>query len=172
MVYTVEAPHRKEINKSIIFLAGPIQGADNWQKDAIEILKNKIDDIIIANPRNQYLDEKFDYNKQVDWETEFLNKAGENGVILFWLANEKKHNCKRAYAQTTRFELAEWKTKHQFNKEIQIVLGIDNNFSNSRYIRKRFYQDCPEIEIFDSLEETCDKAAKLIMNKRHLNKYI
>ena len=154
-------PENYDSGKKIIFLAGPIQGSRNWQKDAIDIiLKSKVD-VDIANPRREYLNNEFVYEAQVDWETKFLNKAGENGVILFWLAKEEKHYCERPHAQTTRFELAEWKVKHQLLGR-NIVLGIEEGFTNKRYITRRFTQDCPSVKICSTLEETCKEALSLI----------
>ena len=155
-------PKRYEEERKIIFLAGPIQGAVDWQKEAAKIIMEKLPDVDIANPRKDYIDEQFIYEEQVDWETFYLNKAAKNGVILFWLAKENVHYCERAYAQTTRFELAEWKTKHENNKNIKIVLGIEEGFSNKRYITRRINQDCPEIKICNSLKETCMEAIKAI----------
>ena len=155
-------PKINEQHEKIIFLAGPIQGAENWQQVAIEIITNQLSNIDIANPRKDFIDEKFIYEEQVDWETKYLNEAAKSGVILFWLAKEHTHNCNRAYAQTTRFELAEWKAKHENNKNINIVLGIEDGFSNKRYITRRFNQDCPEIKICDSLYDTCMEVIKII----------
>ena len=109
-------------NNIVVFLAGPIQGAKKWQEEAINIIKSEVPDCVIANPRREYINDEFDYNKQVEWETKYLNKASENGVIMFWLAKESIHFCNRSYAQTTRFELAEWKTKYQYDKKINIVI--------------------------------------------------
>lgn len=149
-------------NNIIIFLAGPIQGAENWQDKAIDILRNEITDCVIANPRREYIDDEFEYNKQVEWETEYLNKAAKNGVIMFWLAKEMTHFCNRAYAQTTRFELAEWKTKYHYNKKINLVIGIEDGFTNERYIRKRMKEDCPDIHIEASLKDTCRQVIKIV----------
>lgn len=156
-------PYKIEKEDIIVFLAGPIQGARDWQSDAYQYIKelakekNIENRITVANPRRIYLDKEFIYEKQVDWETEYLNKASKNGVILFWLEKEKIHYCERPFAQTTRFELAEWKVKHQIMKA-NIVLGIDNEFTNKRYITRRFNQDCPDIRICDSLYDTCKEA--------------
>ena len=157
-------PENYDSGKKIIFLAGPIQGSRDWQKDAIDIISKSKVDVDIANPRREYLNDEFVYEAQVDWETKFLNKAGENGVILFWLAKEEKHYCERPHAQTTRFELAEWKVKHQLLGR-NIVLGIEEGFTNKRYITRRFTQDCPSIKICNTLEETCEEAISLIKNK-------
>jgi hypothetical protein len=97
------------------------------------------------------------YNEQVDWETYHLRKAGENGAILFWLAKESEHRCDRAYAQTSRGELFEWKKEHEY-KGANLVVGIEEEFTGARYIRRRFSQDCPDVPICSTLKETCKKA--------------
>ena len=160
-------PYQAENEDIIIFLAGPIQGARDWQSDAYKYIlelaiENNLEDrIIIANPRRIYMDNEFVYEKQVDWETEYLNKASKKGVILFWLEKEEIHYCNRPFAQTTRFELAEWKVKHQF-LDAKIVIGIDEEFTNRRYILRRFNQDCPDIKINNSLANTCKDAIRLV----------
>jgi hypothetical protein len=104
---------------------------------------------------------KYVYEKQVDWETHYLNKAASIGAIMFWLAKEVNHSCDRAYAQTTRFELAEWKVRYQ-RDNIKLIVGIEEGFTGARYIRHRFSQDCPNIPICKNLEETCQQAIKEI----------
>jgi len=155
--------------KNVIFLAGPIQGAPDWQEEAINIIeteytKIKNPDYKIACPRRLSGIDKskdFNYNLQVDWETFYLNQAAENGVILFWLAKKIEYDLKRDFSQTSRFELGEWVTKHQQNNNIQIVVGIEPGFSGEKYIRKRLKKDCPLIPIFDDLHKTCIKAIAL-----------
>lgn len=167
----ITAPNYDKFEGPVIFLAGPIQGARRWQDDAIEYILENSDGINVASPRRPldrkkrkgpFTDEM--YNEQVDWETHHLQEAGKNGVVLFWLANEKEHMCERAYAQTSRFELAEWKMKHEKDGS-QLVVGIEDDFTGARYIRRRMSQDCPEVQILDNLEKTCQAAIDLIKNK-------
>lgn len=167
-------PYQAEKEDIIIFLAGPIQGARDWQSDAYEkilelAIENNLEDrIIVANPRRIYMDDEFVYEKQVDWETEYLNKASKKGVILFWLEKEQIHYCNRPFAQTTRFELAEWKVKHQL-ASAKIVVGIDEEFTNKRYISRRFKQDCSDIKINNSLANTCKDAIRVIIENYQIN---
>jgi hypothetical protein len=145
-------------NKPLIFLAGPIIGAPNWQREAVDIIHRQNPEIAIASPK--HLDKKqdsFSLEQQADWESFHLNKAANNGVILFWLAKEKDHKCARPYAQTSRFELGEWKTKSQFQR-VSLIIGIEDGFTNSHYIERRLQQDCPNIPILRTLIETCNKA--------------
>lgn len=100
------------------------------------------------------------YNEQVDWETYHLRKAGENGVVLFWLAKEHEHKCERAYAQTTRFELSEWKMRHE-RDGAKLVVGIEEGFTGAKYLVRRFTQDCPDVPLCSTLEETIGHAIRL-----------
>lgn len=152
-------PESKTLDGPIIFLAGPVQGAPDWQSEAIKIIHTIDPTIYIANPRREYLDNEFVYEKQVDWETEYLNKSAKNGAILFWLAKESTHDCGRSYAQTSRFELAEWKARYEREK-FNLIIGIEDGFSGARYIKRRVGQDCPDVPILDTLLETCKEAVK------------
>ena len=153
-------PEHVSSEQRMIFLAGPIQGAPDWQSDAVNILIALKPDICIASPRRESFEE-VSYDEQVNWETENLRKAGENGVIMFWLAKENEQISGRSYAQTSRAELFEWKMRHE-RDGAKIVIGIEEGFTGSRYIKKRFDRDCPDVPILESLEETCKRALKMI----------
>lgn len=145
----------------VIFLAGPIQGAPDWHKEAIAYLQKQAPDVVVASPKKAYLDGSFVYEEQVDWESHFLNRAASNGCVLFWLAKEETHFPARAYAQTSRFELGEWASKQkQLNSNL--VVGIEEGFSGTRYIRRRLGQQNPAVLLANSLKETCNNALKLI----------
>lgn len=159
------APQYVDVQGPLIFLAGPIQGAPKWQELAISRLDVLAPDLHIASPRRreEYTGEFTSamYNEQVDWETFFLNRAAKNGVILFWCAKEEVHDCKRAYAQTTRAELFEWKVKNE-RDGTNLALGIEDGYTGAKYIRRRFAQDCPDVRIQSSLEKTCIEAVRQI----------
>jgi hypothetical protein len=154
-------PTYTPIKGPLLFLAGPIQGAPDWQTVAIKWFSNHAPAIPVASPRRQYPPDEFDYVNQVNWETHHLCRAAENGVILFWLAREEVQIPGRVYAQTTRFELAEWKVRQE-RDGLNLVIGIEEGFSGARYIRQRFSQDCPQVPILSSLAETCRAALDLI----------
>ncbi|MBT4376914.1 hypothetical protein HOD29_06075 [archaeon] len=152
----ITAPNYEKLEGSVVFLAGPIQGAEDWQEKAIELISKQNPVLNIASPRGNYSNRSFDYNTQVDWETNYLNEAAKTGAIFFWLAKEKEHICDRAFAQTTRFELSEWVTKYGQDKKLNLSIGIEPGFSGERYIRKRIDQDYPEIKIYSTLEDVCE----------------
>jgi hypothetical protein len=162
-IYSIQPPEIIDSgDRPIIFLAGPIQNGPNWQARATKIINDLSSEILVANPRREYLDGEFVYEAQVDWETHYLHKAGKNGVVLFWLAVQETPSPERPYAQTTRFEIGEWKTRAELLKE-KVVVGFEEGFSNSRYIRRRFSQDAGWVPLLSSLEETCQAAVTLAL---------
>ena len=64
-----------------IFLAGPIQGAEDWQKEAAETIEKVAPDINIANPRRP---KKIDlsYRDQVEWESFYLERSAALGSVF------------------------------------------------------------------------------------------
>lgn len=155
------APEYQELSGPVVFLAGPIQGAPDWQAEAITRFGELAPSLHVASPRREYLPGEFVYEAQVDWETHYLRRAAEDGVILFWLAAETDHHPERAYAQTTRGELFEWKVRAE-RDGVLLVVGIEEGFSGAKYVRHRFRQDCPEVPILSSLEDTCREVVGLI----------
>jgi hypothetical protein len=157
---TLVPPKIAAVEGPLVFLAGPIQGAPDWQAVAISWFTANAPTLTIASPRRDYAPGEFDYAAQVDWESHHLRRAASCGVILFWLAREAIVVPDRSYAQTTRFELAEWKIRHE-RDGTRMVVGIEDGFSGARYVRQRFGQDCPWVPLASSLIEACRRAADL-----------
>ncbi len=67
----------------------------------------------------------------------------------------------RAYAQTSRIELGEWKVRHERDR-VKMAIGIERGFSGERYIRRRFGQDCPDVPILSNLTDTCKAVLELV----------
>ncbi|TAK37121.1 MAG: hypothetical protein EPO30_11105 [Lysobacteraceae bacterium] len=156
----LQPPEIIETDRPVIFLAGPIQGGPDWQSEAVNLIHDLDSSLIVASPRRDYPEGTFVYERQVDWETHFLRTAGSKGVVAFWLAAQIKETPGRAYAQTTRFELAEWKMRHEY-EGMKLTIGIEEGFGNARYIRRRFSQDAPDVKIAESLEEMTRNAVDL-----------
>ena len=161
---TLTPPETIEIDAPHIFLGGPIQGAPDWQAEAIDIIHDYDSDIVVASPRYDYSDRKFVYEKQVDWETHYLRRAAKHGSILFWLANQVEATPSRSYGQTSRFEFGEWKKSHELG-QAKIAVGAEPDFGNVRYITRRLSQDCPEIKIHNNLVDLCKNAVDLAQIK-------
>ncbi len=156
-------PNYVDIEGPLIFVAGPIQGSADWQSRAISLLGAAA--VTVASPRRRGDLGEFteaDYNAQVDWEHFHLDRAAKNGVILFWLAREREHKCERAYAQTTRFELGEAVTLHRL-AGARVCVGIEEGFTNARYLRRTISKKAPGIPVCATLEETCRRALELAL---------
>lgn len=139
----------------LIFLAGPIQQAPNWQAEAIRLIASIRPQVLIANPRGP---EPWhgDYKAQVDWERFHLNHASKQGIILFWMARETSHNCERNYAQTTRVEWGRMFERH-LNQGARIAIGVEEGFSGEKYVRDMVSTEAPNLHVHHNLSETCQQ---------------
>jgi hypothetical protein len=153
-------PSIAPVDGPVVFLAGPIQGAPDWQAEALRWFAEHAPGLAVASPRRLDRSREFDYAAQVDWETYYLRRAAECGAILFWLAREAVSVPGRAYAQTSRFELAEWKVRHE-RDGVRLAVGIEDGFSGARYIRHRLGRDCPRVPLVSSLADVCAAAVRL-----------
>jgi hypothetical protein len=160
-----------KIEKPLIFLAGPIRSAPNWQDEAIKILSAQASDLIIASPRREIRNEIAKYiltgnenyfPRQRAWERHYLKIASKTGAILFWLPGEEKHDCQKVYGAMTRKELGDWSTRYIFDSSIRICIGSDKNFPEWDTLEYDLSQDVPEINIQKTLEETCTEALRLV----------
>ena len=154
----------------VLFLAGPIQGAPNWQAEAIDHITTAAGlhraSLDIANPRRpiasmgEFTREM--YVEQVRWEHHYLRIAGYRGVTLFWLAKEAQHVEGRSYGQTTRFELGEAVTLHRLAGQL-VVVGIEDGFTGASYVRLTLAEKAPNIPIVKALDAACAEAVAIGM---------
>lgn len=155
-------------NFPVLFLAGPILGARKWRNEAIPLLDRQA--LIIANPDRQVWspEDPNIFTNQVEWETKWLRRAGNAGVVLFYLAREDRSFSSarkiilrvlrgkqlRAHAQTTRFELGEWLVRSPTN----IIIGADPDYTGLDYVKTRLKINYPHLSVFSTLRETCQAA--------------
>ena len=155
----------------VTMLLGPIQGAPDWQHDAVEELEIQTDQryirrLYVANPRADYLPGEFDYDTQVDWEGAHIDRAMRYGSIVVWFAKQDhdlEYEAGRPYAKTTMKELQRvlaWIDCHQLDPDA-VAFGIEPGFEDRlRYERKHITKR--GIPILDNLEEVVDKATGFI----------
>ncbi len=161
------------IKYPLIFLAGPIRGAPNWQDEAIIRLISMEKDIIVASPRrgirknfsDYVINGSGDFPRQRAWERHYLDIASQNGAILFWLPGESEHNCSKSYGAMTRIELGQWMTRSRYESNLRWCIGSDGKFSEIDTISYDLGLDVPSKKIFGSLEETCDEALRLALKR-------
>lgn len=158
--------YMSSVGEPIVFLAGPIQGARDWQADAASLIQLARPDVWIADPRRPNESSGgFDqqkYEEQVEWEHHHLAYAASHGVILFWCENEAVHDCDRAYAQTTRFEMGEAMANTRWTRKSKMVVGLDSRYTGAKYVRYTFGKKAPNVPILGSLDDTVVAALMLL----------
>lgn len=140
-----------------VFLAGPIQGAPDWQSKLPEI-----ENVVYLSPRREsYPVPNFNYDEQVEWETQALRSAN---IVLVWIPKEDESIAGRSYAQTTRFEVGENMARGK-----NIILGIDETFPGRRYFEHKANEyGVLGDRVFSTLEE-CVKQLKDCVEVRTKN---
>ena len=111
-------------SSTYVFLAGPIQGAPNWQNTLPEI-----NGVTWISPRRDKVNgtlEEDDFSFQVQWEQKGL---AISDIVLFWIPNPIEEIPGRDYAQTTRMELLE-----NLALGKKVILGIEEGIHASRYM--------------------------------------
>ncbi len=160
----------REIEDPLVFLAGPIIGAPNWQDEAIEILFSMEPDLVIATPRRGIRDRIAPYvvngdenyfPRQRAWERHYLDIASKTGAILFWLPGQAEYNPNKVYGATTRLELGQWMTNYRYDNSVRFCIGTDGNFPEVDIILYDLKLDAPDKKVFPSLKETCAEAIRL-----------
>lgn len=174
----INAPNREiiEPTEKVIFLAGPIQGAPLWHDQLQYQLDRFSGNLTICSPKRLAGKEKsrLGYQAQVQWETDHLNLAAQQGVIIFWWANQAYKvyentfwqwcpglRTERHYAKTTRIEWGEWKAKHDL-VGCKVILGLDTKWVDERYLTTRLQQDGSQIPIVYSLEDMAKKIVEML----------
>ena len=132
-----------------IFVAGPISGAEDWQKQAEKLLENieRDEELIIANPRRpEGIPRVGDIAKeQITWEHRNLQLAR---VVMFYVV--------KGSGSITPLELGK-----ELGRGSPIVLGIDKSFDRPFDIETQAHLEQPELPIYRTLDETVVAAAAL-----------
>lgn len=132
-----------------IFVAGPISGAEDWQKQAEKLLENieRDEELIIANPRRpEGIPRVGDIAKeQITWEHRNLQLAR---VVMFYFV--------KGPGIITPLELGK-----ELGRGSPIVLGIDESFDRPFDIETQAHLERPKLPIYHTLDETVVAAAAL-----------
>jgi len=132
-----------------IFIAGPISGAEDWQKQAEKLLENieRDEELITANPRRpEGIPRVGDIAKeQITWEHRNLQLAR---VVMFYFV--------KGSGIITPLELGK-----ELGRGSPIVLGIDKSFDRPFDIETQALLEQPELPIYRTLDETVVAAAAL-----------
>lgn len=153
----------------VLFLAGPIQGAPDWQAEALSVARDLWDypsTLHIINPRWAAKPDVFVKNDQISWEKRYLKRASILGGMVFYLAAESRdapfpNKPGRSYAQTTRHEFgraAGWKDNEA---DVIISLGMEDGYvGNEDYYRHT--ADEFNLTIHDTVQDTVAESISTI----------
>lgn len=149
VVYTGEtAP---ESYASSIFLAGPSprKPSDrNWREEALKILEEANFNGVVFAPiyrDAKKLDESFDYDAQIEWETKHLNASD---IVAFWVPRD----LKELPGFTTNVEFGLWV------KSGKVLLGSPPDAEKMAYLN--WWADKESVETFDDLTKLLKRAVE------------
>lgn len=161
-----------EENKDVfVFIAGPIDGTNSekmWQEIIMLKIQNGLKDVkinknvVLCSPRRLENPEDFVYEEQVDWESKFLNKSANQGIVVFCFAKEMKKIEGRSFARTTRIEFGEWIAKGKKIDNFKLVVGYEKGFDGIEYIHKKLQDMYPEVKLKENIDEMVEEVVKLI----------
>lgn len=152
----------------LFFLAGPIQGAGDWQHRMTNMLVNTIGECVIVNP-SRYDNTHPTYwrrlqgpvidERQTDWERYYLRQAASGahrGCLIFWLP---KQVCAREdgkdYATDSLGEIGEWRGHMMHEPNLRVVIGAEKGFPPLDVMARNFEQALgPDFPIYDSMGAT------------------
>ena len=140
----VIVPITPTLESPLVFLAGPIRGAGDWQADMAEQVFAEAPSAHIACPSRwestHHLAHHFYQpfsrapNRQLVWERHYLKQAGLEpnvpGCVLFWLGLESvddPHPGPEPYAMDTRREIGKF-TAFAEMMDVRVVVGGDRRF--------------------------------------------
>ncbi len=168
----------------VVFFAGPIRNAASWHDFGIAcMLANKVDAFIACPTRKTeafgHLIEKYDekyekFPRQRAWEIYYLDKAAhENGVVMFWLAPEKKlaegevkEHPDKVYGHITQMELGAWVREASLNPHINLVVGIDPAYPEADTIAYDIEQSIPGITVYPRLKDCCNRVTEILKENK------
>ena len=154
------SPHEENLSGPVVFLAGPIQGAPDWQGDAIaELSKNQSIDIIspraARDERVEMTDEEI--VSQAKWQATYIQKTITDGVFLCFFPKAIEENAQ--YAQESLLLLGTIIAKVQTQS---VFVGIEEGFANRHAIVSLLMSHYPSLVIYTTLQSLCDGVLRYI----------
>lgn len=159
-------PHRLEAPHSpVVFLAGPVQGTHDWQREAAEQLFKHQPNLAVVSPRgpeslyrspSSWLAD----GEQTPWEKYHLRLARDTGCLAMWLAAQDNATPGRAFAQTSRIEFGRIAGWMDYDPSLSFVFGINPRYEGGN--RTYFEEVCKEFDIpvHDKLDEWTEAIAE------------
>lgn len=162
------------LDRPSIFLAGPIQAAGNWHKQAITTILNMGKEVVVVCPsarRSLYRDfsdkriqgSESHFQRKSDWERYYLERSSRMGCILFWLAPRPSsaETSSKVFAATTRLELGIWLGKRSCNPALNLCFGAHERFPELDSIEYYIKMEAQEQMVHRTLRDVCNTAVEI-----------
>ena len=152
----VRPPHSFSENGKVVYLAGPLKSAPNWQKEACDYFERSASGLHIINPRWESLPLDFDAEDQFQWEYFHQCLALERGCVMFWFPANMKNRRPFAYGGKALIDLGEIVAQTRLNKG-RIYIGMEPGW---RSLAADYIKCVMGEHIYESLEELCRQVVK------------
>lgn len=139
-------------NDKSIFLAGPTprrNDVKSWRPEACKYLQEQGYDGIVYVPELSTKKALFNYDNQIEWEWEALEKAS---IILFWIPRELPDMP----AFTTNVEFG------YYVRDSKVVYGRPDSSRLNSYLDRLYKRHHVDCQIYNDLQEMCRNAVELL----------
>ncbi len=154
----------------IIYLAGPITAAPPWQAEAFDLIRKLDSEAVVASPRRFHTVRHYRYRApealrgftcQRAWERHYMDLAGRQGCVLFWLAAPWDSIAGVPYGAMTRFELGLWTARCSRDPSLGLCVGADPGFPTLPVLAYDLGKEMPGRKLHRSLEDTAREAVSV-----------
>ncbi len=144
----IHSTDKIKIHGPSVFLAGPTPRnahTPSWRPEFIQKMQDAGFKGTILTPETKVYNPEYDYDKQVGWEDEGLNKAD---IIVFWVPRE----LKEMPGFTTNVEFGEWM------KSDKVILGYPKNAEKMAYLHYKATKF--GLPVFHEMEDVINEVIK------------
>jgi len=155
VVRYVEAPEEYVGDGPKLFLAGGITGCPDWQQDAVSMLRD-VPDLVVLNPRRTPfpIHDPDSAAEQIGWEFRHLDRAD---VVLFWFTDAPSDQ------PIVWYELG----VHAATGRVPVAVGADPAFHRRRDVELQLALARPALPVPTTLPGTVPAARALLPDGRH-----
>lgn len=162
------------VGKPLIFISGPVRGADLWKEEFSRIMarRTKEHDVSYSDFSSK---ERVhgDFRSVLDWGFHHMDQALETGGVLFWFskrtvripANDSRHHD-HEYAGNDMFDLCaclDYGRAAKGKKKPIIVIGYDHEYHRKTSLVDRVGLRYPKAHLLEgTLRDTYNKMAELL----------
>lgn len=174
MVKLILPNHRiSELEGSLVYLAGPINGAPRWRDKVIKYFFGFEGDLggeIVAISPERRLDDSLNgyvlknggrlFIRQWEWERFYAKKIlGSKGVVMFWFPGSAENVDN--YGEKAKEEFGVWIQRYLSQRAFELCVGSDGNFPGWEVIRHYLAVHAPEVSPKTTLIDTCKEALRV-----------